>query len=278
MASLRCLFPSALLTLAFLSTVTRADFRTLCPLLVSAKMDPIVMPGQVSGHNHDIVGSVAFGQTTRKHMMRISPSTCSIIGDFSNYWVPSIYRTDGGKKEKLPVFIRAYYLTGTSDSTHVDVSQFPRNISMVMGDASGNTKFGDPSFDHIEFICVGANDNNGDNKISNSGFLDNGTCPGGLRILYFFPNCWSGAPYQADQSHVAYADKVRIESGGTCPPSHPRRIFTVRLEYEVATPQSWKGPAPFVLSSGPLNTAHADATLVWSETVMTKLEKTCRNL
>ncbi|CAN0444702.1 unnamed protein product, partial [Phaeothamnion confervicola] len=54
--------------------------------------DPIVTPGQRSGHLHHVSGSLGFnGDTINKKWMLRNASTCDLPGDFSNYWTPALY-------------------------------------------------------------------------------------------------------------------------------------------------------------------------------------------
>ncbi|CAM9906235.1 unnamed protein product, partial [Phaeothamnion confervicola] len=182
----------------------------------SARIDPIVNPGKISNHHHDVAGSIAFSPTSRRHMMRTSASTCRLSGDFSNYWAPTIFHKDGEKTTRLSTEFKAYYFSGTSDpdNGHIDVSRFPRNLSMVVGDASGNTTFGDPSFSNIRFACAGTYGT----EIYPNGFPADAYCPGGLRISFLFPSCWNGKEYQPDQSHLAYpVEGFQTDTKGTCP-------------------------------------------------------------
>ncbi|CAM9324877.1 unnamed protein product, partial [Phaeothamnion confervicola] len=146
---------------------------------------------------------------------------------------PTVYYNDGDKYLRLTSAMKAYYIGGSNDpdEDHIDVSLFPRNLSMVMGDSHGNTPF---PFEHIRFICVNADGTNG--KTYHDGFLDDGFCPGGLRIVYIFPSCWNSGRYKPDQSHMAYPTDSTPETKGTCPDTHPRRIFQVQLEHQIALP------------------------------------------
>jgi hypothetical protein len=70
-----------------------AFWRMPCPgRLVDERADPIISPGQVSGHAHTIVGGNGFGFTMDYDQARSSEcSSCPIKQDLSNYWTPKLY-------------------------------------------------------------------------------------------------------------------------------------------------------------------------------------------
>lgn len=60
--------------------------------LVTERADPIVNPGDVSGHVHTIMGGNGFGFTMDYASTQASTcSSCTVKKDFSNYWVPTVY-------------------------------------------------------------------------------------------------------------------------------------------------------------------------------------------
>ena len=77
-----------------------AFFRMTCPaMLVTERLDPIVSPGQTSGHVHAVLGGNAFGASmTYEDTQRSTCTSCLVDGDFSNYWVPNLYyKSQDGK-------------------------------------------------------------------------------------------------------------------------------------------------------------------------------------
>ena len=60
--------------------------------IVVERLDPIVSPGNVSGHVHTVMGGTAFNATMDYNLTQTSNcTTCAISKDLSNYWVPTVY-------------------------------------------------------------------------------------------------------------------------------------------------------------------------------------------
>ena len=78
------------------------------------RMDPIVSPGEASGHTHGIMGGSNFDLTI--HGGQLLNSTCTnakIANDKSNYWVAPIYfqSPEDGKFTQVPLYyMNVYYL------------------------------------------------------------------------------------------------------------------------------------------------------------------------
>jgi hypothetical protein len=67
-----------------------AFFRLPCasPLIIE-RADPIISPGQVSGHVHTVMGGNGFGFNMDYAATQASTcSSCTVVQDKSNYWVP----------------------------------------------------------------------------------------------------------------------------------------------------------------------------------------------
>jgi hypothetical protein len=60
---------------------------------ISARMDPIIQPGKVSSHVHQIYGAVNFRSVlnTPEEQQRAECSTANVQVDNSNYWAPLLY-------------------------------------------------------------------------------------------------------------------------------------------------------------------------------------------
>lgn len=79
-----------------LASVAQAFWRMGCgnPLVVD-RLDPVVNPGNASGHVHRIHGGNAFAPDMTYDMARQSTcTTCQVKDDLSNYWVPMLYYQD----------------------------------------------------------------------------------------------------------------------------------------------------------------------------------------
>jgi len=82
--------------------------------LVEGRMDPLITPGQVSGHVHTVQGGNAFALTMKDGFNTQSTCTSSLIkNDNSNYWAPKMYfkSPTNGSFVDVPLFyMNVYYL------------------------------------------------------------------------------------------------------------------------------------------------------------------------
>lgn len=74
-------------------------------ILVTARMDPIVQPGAVSSHVHNVVGGNKFKSTyNADDLMTSSCTTMPVMADLSNYWAPAMYYIDWSLGSSSPRF------------------------------------------------------------------------------------------------------------------------------------------------------------------------------
>ena len=81
--------------------------------LVEGRMDPIVSPGEASGHVHTVQGGNKFALTMTDNQALDSTCTSSLVkNDKSNYWTPKLYfAADNGSFIAVPMFyMNVYYL------------------------------------------------------------------------------------------------------------------------------------------------------------------------
>jgi len=86
-----------LVSLAALSLpVSHAWFRMGCNnTLVTERIDPIIAPGKVSAHVHQVAGGNGLGFDESFEDARAATcSSCPIKEDLSNYWTPVLYYTN----------------------------------------------------------------------------------------------------------------------------------------------------------------------------------------
>lgn len=102
----------ALLGLAALPA--NAFFLMPCWPVSTQRIDPIVDPGLVSTHVHQIAGGSAFAPVMNyTGTQAASCTTCFVTGDHSNYWIPAMYiQLQDGSFERVPQVGSAsmYYL------------------------------------------------------------------------------------------------------------------------------------------------------------------------
>lgn len=220
----------------------RGSFGVVCPFSHRNDDDPIVFPGaHHASHLHDFFGATRVdAHTTWQELMSMT-NTCQSMGDLSSYWSPTLLQ-DG-----LPVtpIEMAVYLR-TPDEADPESIVAPPNGLQLISIRSGWT-------------CA-----RNDTPTSTMP-----TCPATAitRLLLEYPDCWDGAHLSTDDhfSHMA------VSVNGACPDSHPVHIA------EMATEVRYKltGSHEYAFSSGPLDTAHADAIIAWDRDVIDREVRTC---
>ena len=93
-----CGYVAALLLLLMLSGPvigtlhTTDEFTFSCVPLTTQLSDPIVAPGEPSGHVHVVAGGTAFQRTMNQNTAQNArDTTCGVAIDKSNYWIPQLY-------------------------------------------------------------------------------------------------------------------------------------------------------------------------------------------
>lgn len=111
-----------------------------CAPLTQERSDPIVSPGQVSGHVHAVVGSSAFSRymTGNDSAASGDSTTCDKATDHSSYWSPSAYRIrDDGKFDLLPFQGMAAYYTNYSCSYNAEAPGYCTGIRDAIAPPKG---------------------------------------------------------------------------------------------------------------------------------------------
>ncbi|KAJ5089095.1 hypothetical protein N7532_007779 [Penicillium argentinense] len=211
-----------------------------------ARLDPIVDPGQISGHVHAIHGGGNFGMSTDFQSLRESSCTsCGVTQDMSAYWTPALYfmHTDG-TAELVPEvggMLAYYFLNKVGDEK---IHAFPDGFRMLAGDpfqrnftwpvpdppksSWGSADESQPALRQkaIGFNCLNyataAEATLDRHYMPNKTFLDE-HCTDGIRLELMFPQCWNGEDLDSDdhKSHVAYPSTVM---DGECPIGYKTRL------------------------------------------------------
>lgn len=274
---------SVLLSLGLLAAAASpvaAFWRLPCkaPIVVE-RTDPIVNPGAIAGHVHTIMGGNGFSASmTYNDTQESTCASCTVIGDNSNYWVPSLYfRHQDGSFESVDQLGGGliYYLQRAPKG--VEMKAFPPGFQMLAGDPSKRSGGDDFASQAISYACL---DYNGPARKETNGF-PNYNCANGLRAQVFFPACWDGENLDSPdhKSHVAYP--IDNYNSGRCPSSHP--VPLVSIFYEVLWDtgkfaDKWYGnEQPFVWSNGdPTGYGyHGDFVNGWEIPLLQEAINTC---
>ncbi|GAA6010573.1 hypothetical protein JCM10207_007745 [Rhodosporidiobolus poonsookiae] len=251
--------------------------------VVIERADPIISPGAVSAHVHNIVGGSGVGLGSTFDDLRASQcSTCRVKQDMSAYWTPQLYfQWANGSVSSVDTTSGAliYYLLRSHPSDTTPITAFPDGFQMVTGNPFKRTYDASSLVDQaIGWNCLGSGV-----AETRQPYLPGYNCPNGLRGEIRFPSCWDGVNLDASDhtSHVAYP--IGGEDG-PCPATHPVRIPT--LFYEIMwSVDPWNGkrsqaknPAqPFVTANGDSSGYgyHGDFQNGWDRQVLQKAVETC---
>ncbi|OWZ01054.1 Murein transglycosylase [Phytophthora megakarya] len=240
---------ASLAVLATTVPIAHGMFRFDCfNNLVVDRVDPIVSPGEASGHLHAISGGNGFSKNADGAAMKASTCTsCPIGADLSAYWVPQLYvkfknGTGYGIVESHQI---VYYEPRPNGDEKVIA--FPDGLKMLAGNPKLREKGDSIEQKAITWVCLDY-----DNPHPEQQGIPNFKCPNGLRGQVNFPMCWDGKNLDSDdhKAHVAYATGL---DGGSCPDGWKKMVkIFYEAFYNVAQyDDEWDGDQhPFVLANG----------------------------
>jgi hypothetical protein len=193
-------------------------------------------------HQHSFFGNrTTDAASTVSSLAKRSSSSCDTSGDASAYWTPSPI---GAKW----VGMRAYYDAGVI--APVSIQPHPYGLGMIAGRGLGS----------VLWSCG--------RSPSASGWVARPVDCGVSRVLtamVSFPQCWDGKHgYLAESKHMA--DVV----GKKCPDSHPVAVPRLRLIFRLDGRR-----VPSALTSGPIESMHADFLNAWGVDPLAKLVSAC---
>jgi hypothetical protein len=245
-----------------------------CAPLTQERADPIVSPGEASGHVHAVVGSSAFSRymTANDAAASGDATTCDKATDHSSYWSPSAYRIrDDGKFDLLPFQGMAAYYTNYSCPYDAEAPGYctgvrnaiapPKGLRIVAGDPKRRTN--DVSDLRQAAILIQAGIGEGYGIPST---LDGSRIAGHVR----FPSCWDGVNLDSNDhfSHMSYPDPELHgdTQGGMCPSTHPVAIINIGAEFGFGLDGLTDG-SKFVFSNGDTTGFgfHADFFAGWQD-------------
>lgn len=265
-----------------------------------ARIDPLVNPGTIGDHAHQIFGSGGFGESADYESLSGSNCTsCIATQDKSAYWTPIPYFKDESTGEYEAVgnvggMLAYYFLNGE------DIKAFPKDFRMIAGETSrrnysvGTGDYEQPDPDKslwrslnqvsqsdlsqraLGFNCLdytkAAEGSLYRHFLPSKDYID-ANCPDGIRFELMFPSCWDGKNLDSDDhmSHVAYPDLVM---NGDCPAGFPVRLPGLFYEtiWDMASFKNRKGS--FIMSNGdPYGFGyHGDFIMGWEENDSFKLQ------
>ncbi|EAU85261.1 WSC domain-containing protein [Coprinopsis cinerea okayama7 len=267
---------------AALSLATAANGYWLmgADFITTERIDPIVNPGQVSGHVHSVVGGSNFGFEASTELLTQSQCTSvPIKEDKSNYWFPHLYfQWANGSFSSVNGGAVIYYLFPDKPGA---TKAFPPNFRMLSGNPRKRSY--DPNShaqQAVDFLCL---DFNGQTT-RHTGLPDK-VCPSGIRSQVNFPSCWNGKDVDSPdhKSHVAF--RSGGPDKGECtdpnfPVSLPRIFLEVYWgtgEWNALRSQAMNPSQPFVFSYGDRTGYgnHADFFNGWEDGVLQRAVDGC---
>jgi hypothetical protein len=220
------------------------QFVVECLYSHAAADDPIVAHGEPgASHLHVFFGNTTVDADTTIESLAEGDTTCDQPQDLAAYWAPALLR---GPEMLRPVKSTAYYRPGIGvDPT--TVQPFPVGLVMVGGNAGAT---GEQPLSVVAWGC-GAG-------IERSSFPPECVEGRNLRLMVTFPDCWDGRNLDSKNhhTHIAYS------SQGVCPVGYPVPIPQLQFSVEYPVYGSTVG---LELSSGGLNTGHADFMNGWEQ-------------
>ncbi|KAJ5303856.1 uncharacterized protein N7443_003516 [Penicillium atrosanguineum] len=283
--------------LTIFPVVTDAFWRLPCRGRTGvARLDPIVDPGDISGHIHAVHGAGNFGMSSDMNtLLESSCTSCAVEQDMSAYWTPPLYfMHTNGSAELVPEVggMLAYYLLYGEN-----VTAFPSNFRMLAGDPlqrnftwpipdPPKSSWSGPQESQkalrqkaIGFNCLNyaaaAESSLYRHFMPNKTYLDE-HCTDGVRLELMFPSCWNGKDVDSTdhKSHVAYPSLVM---DGTCPDGYETRLVSLFYETIWNTYAFKDVDGYFALSNGdPTGYGyHGDFMYGWEDGILQEAVDTC---
>ncbi|KAG2024136.1 hypothetical protein CC2G_001718 [Coprinopsis cinerea AmutBmut pab1-1] len=236
------------LSVAFfvLSAITHVNalLRFPCSQLVTQRFDPLVTPGQVSPHVHQIVGGNAFNLTMDPELdlgKLATCTTCRFKEDKSNYWTAVLYfKHPNGSYIRVPQManhytgapnggMTVYYFQPRPPTKDLKVVAFRKGFRMIVGDPMRRRDDLSPSVTahkQLTFRCFQGNAlGAGTPGVGPDDTIDlpKRFCSGGIRSNIYFPQCWDGMNLDSPDHAVRPPLLIGVKPRWYSLPTEPRR-------------------------------------------------------
>ena len=288
----------------FLLQPSLAFWRLQCfGVVARGQIDPIMSPGEVSGHVHSVKGPNTFGDNaTYEDLLASTCTSCEVKEDHSAYWEPQLYffSSNGtvSAVSETPGHLTYYKYVPvfTSNGTYANPEPMPNGLRMISGNAlrrNFSLPVPDPALpwsgsdatqDALAQKAIGFNCLNYAkapepslyrHTLPNKAYLD-ANCPDGLRVELLFPYCWNGALDSPDhKSHLAFPDANL--NGGHCPAGYDRVINQLFFEtiYPTADFVGQDGFFAFAMGDPTGCGMHGDVIIAWEGDVLAQATAQC---
>lgn len=246
------------------SDVTHHEFQANCTTHHDAKDDPIVYPGMAgASHMHTFMGATTTNAASTTGSLSASSTSCTVPGDHSAYWFPTVYNGD------TPVHYSGkqtiYYKSGVTD--YRTVRAFPKGLRFVTGSVTATQDEFKNARGAVEGWECGNSSHNWDIPAN---------CPAGtqLNIRYQAPSCWDGVNLDSadHKSHMAYPVYDQPSYQWVCPSDHP--VAVPMIEFKMAFDVSGN-MANVHLASGRGYSWHYDFFNAWDPATLQAMVSHC---
>jgi hypothetical protein len=245
------------------SAAPPGTFVSVCEFSHESRNDPIALPRMHGkSHLHHFFGNRSTNARSTARKLRRRPATTCTAGDRSAYWVPALMIDE---KVIQPRVMRAYYVSNEKDPRTIQAP--PKGLKAIAGNGSALM----PQSPRISaWTC----------STGLPGpifYTEYPFCQGGMYLILsvHFPDCWDGVNLDSPdhQSHLAYSTPGHFGLGySTCPATHPVPIPSLQTRVLYPTSGARSG---IELSSGGVNSGHADFINGWPQKALEDLVANC---
>lgn len=232
-----------------------AQFIVRCEVSHLGFDDPILLPWQPgASHQHQFFGNREADSNPGYEQAVGAETSCDQGLDTASYWSPTLLDATGARVDAVE--LTAYYRPGDGVAPE-EVIAYPPGFMVIAGDQTADQP---QSRDVVAWGC-GAGARRDARPPS---------CPehAGLRLWITFPDCWDASRLTGFGSsvHVRYSDDG-------CPESHPVALpqLVMAIDYPSVDPDGLS------LSSGSIESAHADFWNTWDQDKLEREVELCLN-